>query len=63
MKQVNISKLIKKYTSGWISLSSDQKKVIAHGKNLQTVLKKLKELGNPSGYLMKATKDYRYYSG
>ncbi|MBI3385101.1 hypothetical protein HY030_02835 [Candidatus Gottesmanbacteria bacterium] len=62
MKQVNVSKLIKKYTSGWISLSSDQKKVIAHGKSLQTVLKRLKELGNPSGYLIKATKDYSYYN-
>ena len=56
-------KILKRYTSGWVSISRDYKKIIASGKTLNTVLKKLEKMGNPDGYLMKTTKDYSGYIG
>lgn len=63
MKKVNLVEALKGYTSGWVSISKDYKKVIASGKTLDTLLGKLKKMGNPEGYLMKAAKDYSGYVG
>lgn len=63
MKKANLVKVLKGYTSGWVSISRDYKKVIASGKNLNSLLKKLEKMGNPKGYLMKAAKDYSGYVG
>ncbi len=62
MKKANLIKILQGYTSGWVSISRDYKKVIASGKTLSTVVVKLKKMGNPEGYLMKAAKDYSGYS-
>lgn len=61
--KTNFVKTLKGYTSGWVSISKDYKGVIASGKTLDIVLKKLAKMGNPDGYLMKATKDYSGYIG
>lgn len=61
MEEANLVKILKGYTSGWVSISKDYKKVIASGKSLDIVLKKLTKMGNPKGYLMKAAKDYSGY--
>jgi len=63
MKNKNLVKIMKKYTSGWISISQDYKRIIAHGKNLKSLLKKIDKMGNPKGYLMRAAKDYSGYVG
>jgi len=63
MKAKNLVKILKKYTSGWVSISQDYKRIIAHGRNLKSLLKKLDKMGNPKGYLMKATRDYSGYVG
>lgn len=63
MRKVNLAKALKGYTSGWVSISKDYKKVIASGKTLNTLLKKLDGMGSPDGYLMKAAKDYSGYIG
>lgn len=63
MKPINLANTLKKYSSGWVSLSKDYNKVIASGKSLKTLLKKLEKMGNPDGYLMKAAKDYSTYVG
>lgn len=63
MKPINLANTLKKYSSGWASLSKDYNKVIASGKSLKTLLKKLEKMGNPDGYLMKAAKDYSTYVG
>ncbi len=63
MKSNSLTKPLKKHTSGWVSLSANQQKVIASGKTLSEVLKKLEKMGNPSGFLMKAAKDYSFYTG
>lgn len=63
MKKANLAEILKGYTSGWVSISKDYKKVIAAGKTLKLVLKKLDKMDNPEGHLMKATKDYSGYIG
>ncbi len=63
MKPINLANALKKYSSGWVSISKDYNKVIASGKSLKALLKKLEKMGNPDGYLMKAAKDYSTYVG
>lgn len=63
MEEKNLAKILKNYTSGWVSISKDYKKVIASGRTLKTLLQKLEKMGNPDGYLMKAAKDYSGYVG
>lgn len=63
IKAANLAKILKNYTSGWVSISKDYKNVIASGKNLKILLQRLNRLGNPKGYLMKAAKDYSNYIG
>ncbi len=59
----NLAKLLKKHTSGWVSISHDNKKVIASDKTLEGLVAKLARMSNPDGYLMKAAKDYSRYMG
>ena len=63
MKIINLSKILKGHTSGWVSISNDNKRVVASGKTLKELLNKLERLGNPQGYVMKAAKDYSGYVG
>lgn len=60
---IDLTKPLKDHTSGWVSISKDYKKVIASGRTLKSLLKKLNKMGNPDGYLMKAAKDYSGYVG
>ena len=63
IKTINLVKILKKYHTGWVSISKDNKKVIASSKTLETLLTKLHKMGNPDGYIMKAAKDYNSYVG
>jgi len=63
MKAENLAKILKNYTSGWVSISKNYKKVIASGRTLRVLLQKLEKMGNPDGYLMRAAKDYSGYVG
>lgn len=63
MKQANLAKILKNYTSGWVSISKDYKKVVASGRTLKNLLQKLEKMGKPEGFLMKAAKDYSGYVG
>lgn len=63
MKAIDLTKTLKNYTSGWVSISKDYKRVVASGKTLKTLLEKLEKMGKPDGYLMKAAKDYSGYVG
>lgn len=63
MKAKNLAQLLKKYTSGWVSISKDYSRVIVTGRTLKTLLQKLEKMGNPGGYLMKAAKNYSGYIG
>jgi len=46
-----------------VSISSDCRKVVASGKTLQGLLERLGRLGNPRGFIMKATGDFSNYVG
>ena len=63
MKTPNLAKILKGYTSGWISISKDYKKILASGKTLKILIKKLNKMGSPEGYVMKAAKNYSNYVG
>jgi len=58
MAHENLVKLLKKYTSGWVVISKDQKKVLAHSKKFSDVVNKF-----DSGYILKANKDFSNYVG
>lgn len=63
MRKANLAKVLKGYTSGWVSISKDYRKVLASGKTLNILIKKLEKMGIPDGYLMRAAKDYSGYVG
>ena len=62
MKVIDLKKVLKGKT-GWVSLSSDYKKIIVQGRSLDDLLRKLKGKGNPDGYIMRAARDYSNYVG
>ena len=63
MGAVDLTKTLRKYKSGWVSISKNNKEVIASSRSLKSLLSKLEKLGNPDGYIMKAAKDYSSYVG
>lgn len=63
MINTSLGKILKKYSTGWISVSQDHKSVLAWGKTLKSMLKKLEKKGNPEGYVMKVAKTYSNYIG
>ncbi|MBI2613903.1 MAG: hypothetical protein HYW62_03950 [Candidatus Levybacteria bacterium] len=62
MAVTNLTKTLKGKI-GWVSVSNDNKKIIAQGKTLRQLLARLKHLGNPKGFIMVAAKDYSSYVG
>lgn len=62
MAIINLTKTLKGKT-GWVSVSSDNKRVIAQGKTLKELLRKIDKLGNPDGYIMISAKDFSSYIG
>ncbi len=63
MNHIDLTKTLQGFTSGWVSISKDQKRVIASGRTLKSLLKNLDRMGKPAGYIMKAAKDYSGYVG
>lgn len=59
VKQISLIKLLKKYTSGWVALSQDYKRVVTSGESLEEVDKNLERLGSPGVVLISAAKNYR----
>lgn len=56
-------KILKGITSGWISITKDHRKVIAHGKTLDDLVKKLEKRGNPEGVITRVTTGFSSYVG
>lgn len=42
MSPINLTKLLKKYKSGWVAVSSDYNHVVAHAENFIDLQKKVK---------------------
>jgi len=58
MKQIDLTRIIKKYTSGWIALSPDYKKVVGHGKTIEKAAKEAQTNGIEDPVLMRGSKSY-----
>ncbi len=62
MGVINLTKTLKgKY--GWVSISKDNRRVIAHSKTLKDLIEKLKKMGYPKGSISPIPKDYASYIG
>lgn len=55
---IDLVKPLKKYTKGWIALSSDLKKVVGSGKTPTEALKSPRAKGIKKPVLMLGSKDY-----
>lgn len=58
MKQIDLTKIIKKYKTGWFALTPDYSKVVGSGASIRTVLDQAKSNGFSQPILMKASKSY-----
>lgn len=59
MQAVNLSKLLSKFSSGWVAVTSDYKKVVATGKTLKDVSYEITKLNRDDVVLISASKNYR----
>ncbi len=46
MTPIDLTKLLKKYTSGWVALTSDYSRVVAYSKKFIDLQKKVKDKKN-----------------
>lgn len=58
MKQIDLTKVIKKYKSGWLALSPDYKKVVGHGKTIKRAVYEAQLQGFKDPVLMRAARSY-----
>lgn len=61
MKTINLSKLLKKFSSGWVAITTDYKKVVATGKSLKEITAKIEKQRRDDIVLISASKNYRGY--
>lgn len=61
MQTINLSKLLKNFSSGWVAISSDYKKVVASGKTLKDVTSKVTKQRLENVVVISASKNYRGY--
>lgn len=59
MQTVNLSKLLKNFSSGWVAITSDYKKVVASGKTLKEITDKVSKEKQDDIVLIPASKNYR----
>lgn len=58
MRTVNLSKILKNFSFGWVALTADYKKVIASGKTLKEVTGKIEDNLKDKVVLISASKNY-----
>ena len=58
MKQIDLTKTIKKYKTGWVALSPDYSKVVGSGKSIKSVVEQAESKGIKKPVLMRASKSY-----
>ncbi len=46
MKQINLTSVLQKYTSGWVAVSRDYRRVVAHAEKFKDLQKKVKNKRN-----------------
>lgn len=58
MRQIDLTKTIKKYKTGWLALSPDYSQVVGSGKNIKAALDEAESKGVKKPVLMRAAKSY-----
>lgn len=58
MRQIDLTKIIRKYKNGWLALSPDYSKVVGSGASIKSVLDQAEANGFSKPILMKASKSY-----
>ncbi|MDP3974266.1 MAG: DUF5678 domain-containing protein [Candidatus Daviesbacteria bacterium] len=61
MQTVNLSKLLKNFSSGWVAMTADYKRVVASGETLKEVSDKVEKQKREDVVLIPAAKNYRGY--
>lgn len=61
MQTLNLSKLLKNFSSGWVAITSDYKNVVASGKTLKEVTEEVEKQNRDDVILVPASKNYRGY--
>lgn len=59
MQTINLSKILRNFTSGWVAITSDYKKVVAFGKTLKEVTDKVSKEKQNDVVLIPASRNYR----
>lgn len=59
MKPIDLTKVLKGYTSGWVALSPDYKKVVGYGRTLKSASQRAEAEGFKNAIFMRAFKKYR----
>ena len=63
MFSVDLRKILKKHKSGWLALTTDNKKEVASGKTLKEVLSKARARGVERPSVLKVPNLETYYVG
>lgn len=58
MKQIDLTKVVKKFKSGWLALSPDYKRVVGHGKTIKKAVSEAQSQGVKDPILMRAARSY-----
>ena len=56
MKALDLTKSIKKYSTGWVAIDEKTSKVVAHAKDFKTITKKVKKAEHI--FVMPASEEY-----
>ena len=59
MQTINLSKILKNFTSGWVAITPDYKRIVASGKTLKEVTDKVLKEKQNDAVLISASRNYR----
>ncbi len=59
MQTINLSKILKNFSSGWVAITPDYKRVVASGRTLKEVTDKVLKEKQDDVVLIPASKNYR----
>ena len=56
---INLTRLLKKFSSGWVAITPDYKSVVTSGRTLKEVTNRVKKMERDDAILMSVSKNYR----
>ncbi len=59
MKTINLSKVLKNFSSGWVAITADYKKEVASGKSLKEISRAVGKQKRDDVVLISVAKNYR----